>query len=119
MKYYNLPRYTPNVSIYTIHGSYGFDLDDLGQVFFLPSTCVTGQEVFSKELDAVYHDIAAQIEGGLVALPSDVNNQTWDLENWPYPLVICYIAMASWEMTHRNRWFTVLKNGDFPWLCNK
>jgi len=36
----------------------------------------------------------------------NVNSQTWDLENWPYPPVICYIAMASWEMTHRNRWFT-------------
>ena len=22
-------------------------------------------------------------------------------------------------MAHRNRWFTVLKNGDFPWLCKK
>jgi len=22
-----------------------------------------------------------------------------------------------WKMAHRNRWFTELKNGDFPWLC--
>ena len=63
------------VYIYQHHGSYGFDLDDLGQAFFLPSTCVTRQEVFSKELDTVYHDIAAQIEGGSLALPSDVNIQ--------------------------------------------
>ena len=45
-----------------------FDLDDLGQVFFLPSTCVTRQEVFSKELDAVYHDVAKQVEGGSLML---------------------------------------------------
>ena len=32
-----------------------------------------------------------------------------------YPLVMTNIAMEA--MAHRNRWFTELKNGDFPWLC--
>ena len=31
------------------------------------------------------------------------------------PLVMTNIS--PWEMAHWNRWFTVLKNGDFPWLC--
>ena len=38
---------------------------------------------------------------------------SWDVVK--YPLLMT--NSSPWEMAHRNRWFTVLKKGDFPWLC--
>ena len=36
----------------------------------------------------------------------------------------CFVGCTLWlfniameAMAHRNRWFTYIKNGDFPWLC--
>ena len=38
--------------------------------------------------------------------------------------VACFVGCTLWlfniameAMAHRNRWFTYIKNGDFPWLC--
>ena len=35
----------------------------------------------------------------------------------PEPEYVCNIAMGFSHGPNRNRWFTVHKNGDFPWLC--
>ena len=55
-----------------------------------------------------------------VSLPEGTHfqNPIGNMENLGgYHLVMTNTLPWKMRMTHRNRWFSELKNGDLPWLC--